>query len=243
MQVRTATQDRKLSKRTITATLLILLAIPVTIWLGIWLLNDRSYYLVSLAIIILSMVPFALVFEGRKPQSREMVVIAVLVGIGVVGRAAFFMLPQFKPVVAIVIIAGVCFGGEAGFIVGALTAFISNFIFGQGPWTPWQMFALGIIGFLAGVLFKKGILKKKLLPLCIYGALSSFIIYGLLLDASSVTMYTPTVTWPALLASWAVGLPFNAVLAVATVIFLLLLAKPMTEKLDRIKKKYGMMEP
>lgn len=243
MQARAATKDTRLSKRTITAALLILLAIPLVIAGGILLLNDRSYYVISLVIVVLAMIPFALVFEGRRPQSREMVVIAVLVGIGVAGRAAFFMLPQFKPVVAVVIIAGVCFGAESGFIVGALTAFISNFIFGQGPWTPWQMFALGIIGFLAGILFKKGVLKKKLLPLCVFGALSALLIYGLLLDTASLLMYSSVVSLPALLTSWAVGLPFNVILAVATVVFLLLLAKPMTEKLDRIKKKFGMMEP
>ena len=65
------------------------------------------------------------------------------------------MLPQFKPVLALTIIAGVAFGGEVGFLVGAMTMLTSNMIFGQGPWTPWQMFAMGIIGFLAGVLFKK----------------------------------------------------------------------------------------
>jgi hypothetical protein len=84
-----------------------------------------------------------------------MVIIAVLCGIAVAGRAAFFMLPQFKPVVAIVIIAGASLGAESGFIVGALSGFVSNFIFGQGPWTPWQMFAFGMIGFIAGLLFCK----------------------------------------------------------------------------------------
>ena len=72
-------------------------------------------------------------------------------------------MPQFKPVVALVIIAGVCFGGETGFLVGAVTGFVSNFFFGQGPWTPWQMFALGIVGFIGGILFKKGFLRKDVL--------------------------------------------------------------------------------
>ena len=146
-------EKRRLSKRTIIATILVILCIPAVMALNMLFFEDRSYYAVSLIIIALCMVPFALVFEGRKPMARELVVIAVMVAIAVAGRAAFFMVPQFKPVVAIVIIAGAALGAESGFAVGALSGFVSNFIFGQGPWTPWQMFAFGIIGFLAGLIF------------------------------------------------------------------------------------------
>ena len=128
---------RKLSKRTIAAAAMILLLIPLTIFAGIHFWGGRKYYFIGLLIILESMLPFALVFERRKPQAREMVVLAVLTALAVAGRSAFFMLPQFKPVAAMVIIAGVAFGGEAGFLVGALTAFVSNMLFGHGPWTPW----------------------------------------------------------------------------------------------------------
>ena len=147
---------RKLSKRTMAAAAMILLAVPLTIYFGTYYLDDRKYYFISLMIILETMTPFALIFEGRKPQARELVIIAVLCAIAVAGRAAFFMLPQFKPVMAVVIIAGVAFGGEAGFLIGAVSMLASNMFFSQGPWTPWQMFAMGLIGFLAGVLFRKG---------------------------------------------------------------------------------------
>ena len=65
------------------------------------------------------------------------------------------MLPQFKPCVAIIIITGIMLGKQAGFLCGALTAFVSDFFFGQGPWTPWQMFAFGIIGFISAIVFQK----------------------------------------------------------------------------------------
>lgn len=244
MQTRTIKEDTKLSKRTVVAALMILICIPVTLAIGLLCFEDRNYYLISLIIIALSMIPFALVFESRKPQARELVTIAVLVAIAVAGRAAFFMVPQFKPVVAIVIIAGVCFGGESGFMVGALTGFVSNFLFGQGPWTPWQMFAFGIIGFLAGILFKKGLLPKKRLPLCVFGGLATLIIYGLIMDTASAFMFTQaSLSWGTLFTLYATGLPFNIVHAVATVVFLLILSKPMIEKLDRVKKKFGLIEP
>jgi energy-coupling factor transport system substrate-specific component len=234
---------KKLSKRTVAAAVVIVLCIPLTIFGGIYLLDDRNYYLVSVVIIVLAITPFALVFEGRKPQARELVVIAVMVALAVAGRAAFFMLPQFKPVVALVIIAGVGLGAESGFVVGALSGFTSNFFFGQGPWTPWQMFAFGVIGFLAGILFSKGTLSKKRLPLCAFGGLATLVLYGLIMDSASVMIFTSTVTQETIMATYLMGIPFNLVHAIGTMVFLALIANPIIEKLDRVKKKYGLIEP
>ncbi|SDE10707.1 energy-coupling factor transport system substrate-specific component [Paenibacillus sp. UNCCL117] len=234
---------RSLSRRTIWSALLILLVIPATIGLGIFVLDDRKYYFISLLIIGYTMIPFALTFEARKPQARELIVIAVLAAIAVAGRGAFFMLPQFKPVAAIVIIAGVCFGAEAGFLVGAAAAFVSNFFFGQGPWTPWQMFGFGIIGFAAGILFKKGWLRKSRLSLCFFGGLATWILYGGLINLSSVLMVASGLSREALLAAYASGFWFDLVHAGATVFFLFLIGGPMIEKLERIKHKYGLLDP
>jgi len=188
------------------------------------------------------MIPFFLVFERRKPQARELVIIAVLCAITVAGRSAFFMLPQFKPVIALVIIAGVSFGGEAEFLVGAMSMLVSNIFFRQGPWTPWQMFAAGIIGFLAGILFRKGLLGRTPLPLCIFGGLATFVIYGGIMSPASVFMMFPNPTPAMIIAAYLQSISFNIIHAVATVMFLLLMAQPMLEKLDRIKVKYGLVE-
>ncbi|MDR2106138.1 MAG: ECF transporter S component [Coriobacteriales bacterium] len=118
-------------------------------------MSSPNYYLLALGVILVALVLMVVRFEGRKPRAREVVVLAVMTALAVAGRAAFFMLPQFKPVAAIVIITGVALGAESGFLVGALAAFLSNFIFGQGPWTPFQMFAFGLIGFVAGLLFHR----------------------------------------------------------------------------------------
>ena len=237
-----AADKRKLSKRTLLAAAMILIAIPLTIYLGIYYLEDRKYYFISMLIILETMLPFVLIFEGRKPQARELIIIAVLCAIGVAGRTAFFMLPQFKPVAAIVIIAGVAFGGETGFLVGAVTAFVSNMFFGQGPWTPWQMFAFGIIGFLAGILFRKGILRRNTIALCIFGGLATFLIYGGIMNPASVLMYEAKPTMEMFYVAYIRGIPFDLIHAVATVVFLFSIAKPMLEKLDRVKLKYGLIE-
>ena len=183
-----------------------------------------------------------MVFEGRKPKPRELVTIAVLCAIGVAGRSAFFMLPQFKPVMALVIISGVAFGGETGFLVGAVTMLVSNILFSQGPWTPWQMFSMGIIGFLAGILFRKGLLRRSRGSLSAFGAFAAIFIYGGIMNPASALMYSGTnLSWKLLMAYYVSGLPMDLVHAAATVIFLLLAAEPMLEKLDRIKVKYGLV--
>lgn len=235
---------KRVRNRTRLAALLIFIAIPLTVIFGTLLLDNRKFYFISLLVIFETMLPFFLIFENRKPEARELVVIAVVAAIGVVGRAMFFMLPYIKPVTAIVIIAGATLGPEAGFLTGAMTAFVSNFFFGQGPWTPWQMFSFGIIGFLTGILFRAGILKKeKRLQLCIYGAACALVIYGILMDTCTVFTMEFVSSWKETLAIYASGFPVNCMHAVGTFIFLSVLAKPMIEKIERVRTKYGMMDP
>ena len=139
-------------------------------------------------------------------------------------------------------ITAIVFGPETGFLTGALTAFVSNFIFGQGPWTPWQMFSFGMIGFLAGILYQKGILKARKLDLCIYGFLSVFLIYGGIMNPASVLMSYGYITKSSLIAYYISGAPVDLVHAASTVIFLWLLSRPLLEKLERIKVKYGLIQ-
>lgn len=232
----------KLSKRTIVAAFMILLLIPLTIYAGVHFFESRKYYFISLLIIIETIIPFCMIFESRKPQARELIIISVLCAIGVAGRGAFFMLPQFKPVIALVIISGVCFGGETGFLVGAVTGFVSNFLFGQGPWTPWQMFAFGIIGFLSGILFQKGILKKTRVSLCVFGFFSTYVIYGGIINPASVIMWQEKITAEMIVSAYITGIPFDIIHSVSTAFFLWIIAAPMIEKLERVKLKYGLIE-
>ena len=240
--LQTPVEKRKLSKRTLTATVLILLCIPVTLYVGFFYFGNSAYYPVALAVLLECMVPFFLVFEGRKPQARELVLVATLCALGVAGRAAFFMLPQFKPVMALTIISGVALGGETGFLVGAMTMLASNMLFSQGPWTPFQMFAMGVIGFLAGVLFRKGWLRRSRGALSVFGAIAAVVVYGGIMNPVSALLYARTLEWKVIAAYYITGFPMDCVHAAATVLFLLVLAEPMLEKLDRIKVKYGLVE-
>lgn len=233
---------RKLTKRTLISVLMVLIAVPLTIFVGMLYLGDRKYYFISMMIIFETILPFLFAFEKRKPQARELIIVSVLCAVAVLGRTAFYMLPQFKPVTALIIISGVCFGGETGFLVGAVTGFVSNFFFGQGPWTPWQMFAFGMTGFFAGILFKKGLIRKTKASLCIFGGLATVLIYGGIINPSSVLMYQANPNMDMIITSYIMGLPYDLIHALSTVIFLWFISVPMIEKLERIKTKYGLMD-
>lgn len=239
----TPTEKRRVSKRTLAASVMILFLVPLTLFAGVVYIGRKQYYITALLVLIECMLPFFLIFEGRKPKARELVIIATLCAIGIAGRAAFFMLPQFKPVMALTIIAGVAFGGETGFLVGAVTMLVSNILFAQGPWTPWQMFAMGIIGFLAGILCKKGLLRRSRTSLCVFGAICTFVIYGGIMNPASALIWgSETLNLRIILGYYVTGFPMDAVHAAATVLFLWFGAEPMLEKLDRVKTKYGLVE-
>lgn len=232
---------KKISLRRVFGWAMVLLAVPATIWLG-WRYAARQYYVVSLVILLWSMLPFFLLFERRKPQARELVTIAVMAALAAAARAAFIWAPSFKPITGIVIITGVALGAEAGFLTGALAAFVSNFLFGQGAWTPWQMFAFGIAGFLAGALRARGLLSEKRLPLTIFGTLVTLLLVGPMLDTCTLFTMQSEVTRASAAAIYLSGLPVNAVHAVATALTIWLVSKPLLEKLGRLRTKYGLME-
>ena len=243
-QKRALTRPRKkrLSRRTVWTAGAVFLLIPATLLLGFQVWQVKNYYVLSVAVLLEAMIPFFLIFEGRKPQARELVVIAVLCALNIAGRAALFMLPEFKPVVAMTLLAGVALGAESGFLVGAMTMLCSNMLFGQGPWTPWQMFAMGLIGFLGGLCFHNGPLRQTRLTLSVFGALCAVVVYGGIMNPSTALIWANSLDWKILLSYYLTGLPWDLVRGAATALFLWFGAEPMLEKLERIQIKYGLME-
>lgn len=220
--------------------LIIFFLVPLTILFGMYVLGDRKYYIISMLIIAETMIPFFALFEWKKPRAREIVIISVLCAIAVASRTMFFMVPQVKPIMAVVIISGIAFGGETGFLVGAVSAFVSNFFFGQGPWTVWQMFSMGLGGFTAGVVFNK--LPCRRISIAVVGAIITFVLYGGIMNLSSLLMYQQTITKEMIFTTYAMGIPFDAIHAVGVFVFLYIIAKPMLGKLERIKVKYGLVK-
>ncbi|MGE7839258.1 ECF transporter S component [Lysinibacillus sp. NPDC093712] len=226
--------------RIIISLIVIFILIPLTLFAGITVMADRKYYFISLVIMVLACIPFFLSFERRKPQPREILIIAVMSAISVAGRALFVVTPGFKPVAAITAITGFSLGAEAGFLTGAISALVSNMFFGQGPWTPFQMFMWGIIGFIAGLLGKTGVMHKKI-PLIIFG-ISAGIFFSFGMDIWGTVSIYGVFSWKAYSLALTSAVPFTIIYAISNVIFLLLLAKPISEKLERIKNKYGILQ-
>ena len=229
-----------MKKSKLISLMIFLLVVPATLILGSRM-DGRWYYLTSTLMIAELLIPFFLAFEGRKPQARELVVIAVMCALAVVARVAI-PIPSFKAIFAIIMIAGIAFGPESGFLVGAVSALASNFFYTQGPYTPWQMMAYGVGGMLAGYLFFKDRLKRKPLVMGIFGFLCVLLVVGPLLDTGTVFLAPITLNWKNISALYISGFPVNVSQGLCTFAVLLLLGRPLLDKLDRIKLKYGMME-
>lgn len=220
--------------------LILLLLIPATVLLGAVVFREKHYAWISFCVAAFSCVPLWICFERKESTAKELAVLAVMIALSSVGRFAFAWLPGIKPVTAVTVIAAIWLGKEAGFAVGSLSAVVSDFYFGQGPWTPFQMFAWGLIGFLAGCLAAP--LKKNKAVLCGFGALSG-VLFSLIMDVWTVLWTDGQFRLPRYIATVLTALPVTAEYAVSNLIFLLLLAKPIGEKLERLIQKYGLFVP
>lgn len=206
--------------------------IPLAAIFGTAVFDEKRHIFISLFVALMSLLLFAAGFEKRETGSRRAVICSVMIALSVVGR----MIPLFKPVTALTVIGGIYMGGEAGFLIGSLSALLSNFIFGQGPWTPFQMLGWGIIGLLAGYMGK--LLKGSRAALIFYGVVSG-LIFSLVMDVWTVLWYNGSFSAPLYLAAMVSALPHTLLYAVSNGIFLYFLGKPFGDKLERIKIKYG----
>lgn len=227
-------------KKSKIATLLTLLLIPLTIFFGSKL-SGRSYYLTSTLVLVEIMLPFFLAFEGRKPQARELVVVAVLCALAVAGRVVI-PIPNFKATYAIIMLSAIALGPETGFLIGAMTALTSNFFFGQGPHTPWQMMAYGVAGLIVGFAYQQKWLKRKPMHMALFGAVLIIAIIGPILDTCTIFLLQSEITAASAAAQYLSGLLVNVSQAIATFLVIRFLGEPLLEKLDRVKVRYGMME-
>lgn len=239
------------------AELIAIVAVPAVLIVCAMLRFEQTA-LLSFGVVLASLGVFFAGFEGARPRMRDIMPIVVLAALAAAGRILFAPIPDFKPVSAIAIIAGAAFGRRSGFMVGALAALASNFFFGQGPWTPWQMYAWGLVGYLAGALAQTGLFNGTIArkstdkktasswlrsavatsPLYIYGFVSGPL-YGLILNTWSLVGFFHPQSFGQFMAVYAAALPFDILHGVATVVFLLALYAPWHRKLDRVKRKYG----
>lgn len=238
----TVTRVRRKRHIMVLSLVSVLVAVPLTIGAGIVIFDDTKYLFISLLIMAECMLPFFAVFEKRVIRTRELVIIAVMCAFCVMGRTVFYMLPEFKPVTAVVIISGATLGAQSGFLVGSVGMLASNMIFGQGPWTPWQMFAMGLIGFVSGIVFSNASSWKSRVTISLFGFFVSVVIYGGIMDPASILMSHLPFTPSSVLACYLAGLPLDLVHGISTALFLYFCSVPVIKKLERIKLKYGLIE-
>lgn len=228
------------TKQILSVVLTELIGIPLCIAIGFFFFGDRKYLFISMMTAVLSCIPFWTSLSRGKYSAKKVVLIAVLVAIATAGRSVFFMFPGIKPMAAVVIVTGISLGAEAGFLTGSLTMLLSNMLFGQGPWTPWQMLSMGLIGLLAGLLATAGKERmEKRSSLCLFGLISPLVIYGGIMNFASLLMMSYTINKESIIAIYLSGIPMDLLHAVSTVVFLAVGGKPMLEKIERVKKKHG----
>ncbi|MGN0318344.1 MAG: ECF transporter S component [Lachnospira sp.] len=117
-----------------------------------------SYMPISIVLLLAAMLPFIIHYEHRKPKARDIVLVAVLSAITAIANMICAYTLPFHAGTALVILCGAALGPENGFLIGALSRFACNFFLGQGMWTPWEMFAWGLLGVLSGLCFNKSVI-------------------------------------------------------------------------------------
>ncbi len=229
--------ERNTLKRII-AYLAVALIIPAMIVTFAVYLPKKAFMPVAVGIAFVAVAAFMLCFERGADNAAKAVLAAVFTALSVAGRVLFAATPGFKPVFAMTIFAGAYLGGETGFMVGAFSALLSNFFFGQGGWTIFQMFTWGLIGLVAGLLGP--ILRKHTAILCTVGFFAGPM-FSLVIDVWSTVWIFGKFSWSSYLVTAMNALPFTIMYAVSNVFFLLILARPMRRTMNRITVKYGLL--
>lgn len=203
-----------------------------------------------ISILILVIFLFYLAFERTKPSATELVLIAELTAFCICARALFSFVPYFNPVMALIILSALALGSLKGFMIGSLTALLSNFIFGQGIWTFYQMAGWGLLGAIFGFagrfLFAKTSKKTELgflkyIVLCLTAFITIIFITGPLVDLSGVFMFGVEGV-RSLFVLLATGFFLNLMLALSTVVTLILFFKPFMFSMQRVIDKMNSNE-
>jgi len=212
-----------------------LVLVPAAMFVAVALDLDASAAF-TFGVAILSL---ALLFAGverSRPAMRQLMPTAVLAGVAAAGRVALAAVPDVKPVSAIAIVAGATLGRHAGFATGALAALISNCFFGQGAWTPWQMYAWGLVGYVGGLLGQVGLAQRRWV--LVGWGLVSGPVYGLILNSWYVVGFVRPLTVEAVLSAFALGIPLDVVHGLATAAFLTLIWEPWRDAIMRATSRY-----
>lgn len=224
------------SRNYLVATSIVLLLLLVV---SIVFFHYKAYLLVSLIMIACITIPFFVRFEWREVAGREIVLLAMLAAIAAVGRVPFAGLPSVQPTSFIIIMAGLVFGAESGFLVGAVAALVSNFFLGQGPWTPWQMYAWGMMGVSAGLL-RNAWWMKSIWGKCIFGFVWGYL-FGWFMNMWIIVSNVEALSWEYFLGIYVSSIYFDLAHGLSNVFFLAVFSASWIKILQRVQRKYGLL--
>lgn len=185
---------------------------------------------------ILLIFTFIVLFEIKDIDAKTMAAVSTLSAIGAASRVPFAAIPGFQPTTFIVAVSGYALGPVSGFMVGTMSAFISNFFLGQGPWTLWQMLGWGLCGFFFGIL--KTIVRKVNLTVFIVLCGLWGYIYGVILDMWYVVAFVKPLDLRAVAAGIAMSFYFDTLHALGNILFCCLFGKNFIKVLERYNKRY-----
>src|SRR5690625_1156308 len=200
----------------------------------------QHYFLFSVVIIGSMLLFFFYRFEMKKVQAREIVLLAMLAALAAISRVPFAGLPSVQPTSFVIISTGLFFGAESGFLIGAVAALVSNIFLGQGPWTPWQMFSWGLMGFSAG-LIRRQRLMQRLPAQCAFGFFWG-ILYGWLMNLWIIVSNTQNLSLGFVVGVYANSISHDIAHAISNVVFIAIFSNKWGKILHRFKKKYGLLE-
>jgi energy-coupling factor transport system substrate-specific component len=180
-------------------------------------------------------------YERSRPPSQVVALVAALAALAIAGRIAFAAFPNVKPTTDIVVFAGYALGPAPGFLVGALAGLVSNFWFGQGPWTPWQMVGWGMCGVM-GAALALGVRNAGRFTLAAVCGLAG-IAYGVLLNFSLMATYGGDLSLERFLALEARAIPFDLAHVAGNVAFALLAGPAMVRMLARFRQRFQWRTP
>lgn len=194
-----------------------------------------NWGLIATILVILAVIAFFFEFETAAVSSKEIALVAMLGTVSAVLRVPFAAIPSVQPCTYLIICSGYVFGPVAGFMVGAITALVSNFFLGQGPWTPYQMFAWGLVGVTAAYLRRFNLNIKWLI---IFGVISGYV-FGWIMNVFFWASFIYPLTLKTFIVAQLNSVWFDTFHAVGNAIFLRLFGMKTIGILERFKKRFN----
>jgi len=195
-----------------------------------------SWELISFLIIGAVLLGGFVWYERSRPPAQVVALVAALAALAIVGRIAFAAFPNVKPTTDIIVFSGFALGAAPGFAVGALAALVSNFWFGQGPWTPWQMAGWGLCGVLGAVLAvgARNAGRLTLAATCGFAGIA----YGALLNFSLMATYGGELSLERFGVLSARAIPFDVAHTVSNIVLALIAGPAIVRMLTRFRRRF-----